>query len=173
MFTIPTLHNKKYFGQFWFIKFWPIFPILAPNFLVQNWPKLFFIMQSGYGEHFSNENIKQFWIFSIFDFLNKICFQSKVQIYSFYLTPIASKSVKWNSLKRAEKDKKSLLCWIHIIKGVIWELFWDFQTLSNASQTHIYFLAYSKAKGSCLQNKLQPNLQNWCWFDSTKIFLLF
>ena len=28
-----------FFGQFWFKKFWPIFPILAQNVLVQNWPK--------------------------------------------------------------------------------------------------------------------------------------
>ena len=36
----------------WIIKkkFWPIFPVLAQIFLVQNWPNFFFVMQSGYGE---------------------------------------------------------------------------------------------------------------------------
>ena len=41
---------KIFFGQFWPKKFWPIFPILAKTFLVQNWPNFFFIIQSGYGE---------------------------------------------------------------------------------------------------------------------------
>ena len=40
MFSIPTLHNEiKNFARFRDNKFWPIFPILAQNVLVQNWPK--------------------------------------------------------------------------------------------------------------------------------------
>ena len=39
MFPIPTLHDKKNFAQLWDKIFWPIFPILAQIFFIQNCPK--------------------------------------------------------------------------------------------------------------------------------------
>ena len=68
--------------------------------------------------------------------------QSKEQIFSFHLIPFGSKSIDQKSLKKTEKDWQNLssaLLEIQMIKGLIFELFPDFQRLSNAPRRHIFW----------------------------------
>ena len=117
MFPISTLHNKIFLSANFETNFCPIFPILAHNLLVQNCPKFFFVMQSGYGEQ---TLYNKFFSFIIEKNLFVQWFHFRKQGFVIFLTGATKSDFfengRWNYMTIASKPHNPFLWRISMVR---------------------------------------------------------